>query len=199
MAAASHFTPIEGATTGMLIREEGLRQATGLAAGRTSYMAPERPTLNADGGLTCGSLIEWSERSLPELKRMLNCQAPPHTNYYRGWGDAAKPMALAEVSQGALDKVISIADAQLRRELFSSPLPIYETPWLERAPPQRLQSRSGCEHFVAQVALDLLDERAKRDLRSWFSAAKKDAICLEGAGSARSATKVSTYTPEQSA
>ena len=179
IAAATHFMPMGGATTGMLIREEALRQATGLEAGRTPYLAPTRPTLDAEGGLTCRALIEWSEESIPRLKRELSRQPGAHASYYRGWADAAKPLMLAEVSEGALDQVLAIADDKLKRELFSPPLPVYETPWLERAPPQVWAPLPGCEDFVAQTAADLIHEDAKAELRAWVEDARRDAACLE--------------------
>ena len=81
-----------------------------------------------------------------------------------------------------LDQAIGVMSEALGDHLFSEPLPVYETPWLSRAPDQRWEARPGCQDYVAHTALDLVDEEAKRDLRTWFRAAQKDALCLEEKG-----------------
>ena len=91
--------------------------------------------------------------------------------------EAARPLATSDVSAALLDQPLPITDPQLAAQLFSPPLPVYETPWLERAPPQVWEARPGCEEFVAEVAVDLIDEGARLELESWYELARKDAWC----------------------
>ena len=103
-------------------------------------------------------------------------------DYYRLWADAIQPLRISEVSDTLLDQPLAIDDSQLDSTLFSAPLPVYETPWLSRAPAQTWEAREGCESYVANRALDLLDMDAQRALRAWFRGAKADAECLEALG-----------------
>ncbi|MDC0525636.1 hypothetical protein OAO87_01460 [bacterium] len=181
VAATSHFTTYDGSTTSLLKQEVQLRESTGLEAGRTPYMAPKRPVLDAQGGVTPRALMAWSEKSLPQLKHALHRRGL-HADYYRGWADVAKPLAVSEVSAQAIDQVIAVMDDRLRTELFSAPLPVYETPWLELEPNQVWEHREGCEGFTAHTAADLIDDAGREQIKAWLAAAQVDAQCLEAKG-----------------
>jgi len=179
VSAASHFISFDGATTMALKDELRLREATGLAAGKSDYHAPKRAALNTKGAITPRHLIGKAQNSLEDLKQQLRGM---DDDYYRLWADAIQPLRISEVSDALLDQPLAIDDSQLDSTLFSAPLPVYETPWLSRAPAQIWETREGCEGYVANRALDLLDMDAQRALRAWFRGAKADAECLEALG-----------------
>ena len=182
VTAASHFLAADG-TTGPNIRtEHALREATGWQAGRSGYKAPARASLKEGRDVTARSLINDAQRSLGDLKAALWSVEGEHAEYNRLWGDAVKPLNLAEVSPELLDQPLGLADAALGAQLFSEPLPVYETPWLPRMPQQRFEERAGCKGFTANNALELLDGDAQRELRAWFRAAQKDMACLDARG-----------------
>ena len=178
VATASHFMTHDGTTSWMLQGESRWRHATGLQPGRAPMQAPPRPILPA-GDVTPRMLLQSVAGGLEELK---NACREKRLDHYNEWADAIKPLNVAEVAPEMLDQAIGVMSEALGDHLFSEPLPVYETPWLSRAPDQRWEARPGCQDYVAHTALDLVDEEAKRDLRTWFRAAQKDALCLEEKG-----------------
>ena len=184
VATASHFTSHDGLTSTLLRQELQARRDTGLEAGRTEYLAPVVARLEARGGPTPRSLLEQGQtsRHLEKIRGALREVGGGDSTHYELFADAAQPMCIAELSPQLLDQEIAIRDDSLSKELFSPPLPVYETPWLDRAPSQRWEERPGCEGFVAWSALDLVDEEARGELGAWFEAAKADALCLEELG-----------------
>ena len=178
VAAASHFMAHDGTTSWMLQGESHWRHATGLQPGRSPMQAPPRPVLPT-GDITPRMLLQSVAGGLEELKSACRGKCLDH---YNEWADAIKPLNVAEVAPEMLDQAIGVMSEALGSHLFSEPLPVYETPWLNRAPDQRWEARPGCQDYVAHTALDLVDEQAKRDLRTWFRAAQKDALCLEEKG-----------------
>lgn len=104
--------------------------------------------------------------------------------YYHQWSDAIQPLQLSEVAPDLLDRRLALGDVRLDKELFPEPLPVYQLPWLERAPRQVWDPPPGCESYQAATAIDLLDGEAQVQLQQWWAAAVKDAQCLERLGAA---------------
>ena len=182
VVTASHFRSHDGLTSTFLRAEPYTRRATGLEAGRADYRAPAFAKLQGQPGTTPRTLMEASGQALEDLKQSLRSVGGEDGRHYNLFADAVQPLRISELAPELLDQELPIADPQLGRELFSQPLPVYETPWLARAPPQKWRPRPGCEDFVAESALDLIDEAARGELEMWFQAAKADAICLEELG-----------------
>lgn len=182
VATASHFMAHDGTTSWMVKSERIWRHQTGLEPGRAPMQGPSRPSLPL-GDVTPRSLLERTADGLEQLKSACRNQGDCKP-YWDGWADATKPLKIAELAPEMLDQAIGVTAAALGGELFSEPLPVYETPWLERAPPQLWEERPGCEGYVARVALDLVDGEGNRALRAWFRAVQKDAQCLEEKGPA---------------
>ena len=178
VAAASHFITHDGTTSAWLKGEQALRDATELRAGKAEYRAPTREILRSTGDITPRSLISHVQGSLRTLKDALLQVGQVE------WADAIKPLRLGEIAEDLLDRTLAVDDGRLSGELFAEPLPVYETPWLPRAPPQEWNPTPECENYVAHTALDLVDWGAKMELRQWFVAARKDADCLERLGEA---------------
>ena len=178
ITAASHFLMHDGSTSALLQAEPSLREAEGLGAGRVDYRAPLRATLTDHAGLTPRDLMERSTRGLNELKQACLAAGGDCVK----WADAVKPLALSELSPEQLDEPLPILDPELGRQLFSAPLPVYETPWLDRAPPQVWVPEPSCHDFVAMNAYELLDEGAQRQVSHWCQEATADAQCLEAYG-----------------
>ena len=182
VATASHFVTHDGTTSWMMKNELRWRHATGLEPGRAPLQTPLRPSF-PEGEVTPRMLLAGLGTGLEELKSMCRGRVE-HKVYFDEWADAAKPMNVAELAPELLDQPVpGLHDLTLlAEELFSEPLPVYETPWLDRAPNQVWEEREGCAGFVARTALDLIDDDGRRELRTWFRAAQKDALCLEEKG-----------------
>ena len=184
VAAASHFTTYDGATTTLLKQEMAWRHATGMEAGRTAYLGPRRPLLRAEDGTTPLSLLTEAQQSLDTLRAALRQHGGEHATYFEEWADAIKPINIGEVTADLLETSLALGDAVLAQQLFAPPLPVYETPWLERAPRQQWHASKGCEDYTPLTVTDLIDEEAQRDLRAWFRDFQRDAKCLEELGEA---------------
>ena len=182
VATASHFTTLDGQTSSILQGELGARDATGLQAGRTEHYAPTRGLATGDSTMTVRDMLKGHAPALKQLVARLLRESGEDALYYHEWADAARPLDLAELSSEQLDQSLPIDDPSLSDQLFSRPLPVYETPWLEKAPNQVWEDRPGCAGFVANTALDLVDAEARAELHEWFEAAWKDAQCLEQHG-----------------
>ena len=181
VATASRFSAPDGTMKLWAAKEPRLRSDTGWQAGRVDYQAPIRATVPREG-MTARELASGAQLSLEELKHALRNVEGEHANYYREWADAVKPLELGETTSDLLDSPLGLGSELLGGALFSEPLPVYETPWLPRAPPQKRYPREGCNDYRADNALALLDQDAQRELRRWFRDAEKDAACLEARG-----------------
>ena len=182
VAGVSHFRTLDGQTGLGLQNEQALRDELGFEAGRAPYLAPRREVMQGDAALTPRSLVERAMTSLVELKASLLGYPGEHASYFNLWADAVTPVALAELAPDLLDQPLGIDDPRMRLQLFPRPMPVYETPWLELAPPQQWEPRAGCEDYRPTNALALLDADAKKAVLRWFKAARKDALCLEEFG-----------------
>ena len=182
ITAASHFLTHDGSTTALLKAETSLRSRVGLEAGRTGYRAPIRAKLDTTGSCTASELLDEATHSLEDLKRALNNVEGGDQAYYRHWAEAVKPLRVSDISQDLWEEAIALGDHRLRTQLFSEPLPVYETRWLERMPTQEWRPPPQCQGYSAPDALSLLDDTARAAIEQWFEAAVRDAECLESQG-----------------
>ena len=184
VTAVSHYATYDAATTITLGHEGTLRSRSGFAAGRTEYKTTPLTTLAGSEHVTAKSLIETASVSLQVLRDRLREVDGEDAGYYHLWADALKPLRVADISPDLLVQPLAIDDERLARELFTGPLPIYETPWLERMPRQVWSHSKECTGFTADAALDLLDPLAVEMLKVWFAQMIKDLECLELLGPA---------------
>ena len=184
MVSATQFLSHGSGTTTLLQGEMVLRDHTGLRPGRTGLHAPWRPRLDAEDGVTPRQLIGPANEGVLQLREALRNDKSDLAEYYKEWADSADLLALANIPDDLLDQPLPIADTSLDEELFSEPLPVYELPWLPRAPPQVWDPPAGCEGYAPRTVLDLVDEEANGDMRRWFDQAQRDYKCLEEHGPA---------------
>ena len=67
VATASHFTTLDGQTSSILQGELGVRDATGLQAGRTEYHAPTRGLATGDSTMTVRDMLKGHAPALKQL------------------------------------------------------------------------------------------------------------------------------------
>ena len=177
--SATQFMTHDHRTTAMLQAEQVAREATGLAAGVTGLMAPWSPSLVDGDAVTARGLVQRSNEGLELLRDQLRHAEGPMAGYLAEWADAIKPLPLAEVPEDLLDRRIHLGDPSLDEKLFSEPLPVYETPWLDRMPRQRWVLRPGCDNFEPRSVLDLVDPDARLAISGWMRGAAADLKDLE--------------------
>ena len=180
--SASHYRTHDGSTTTLLQSELTLRELTGMRPGGSPMMAPKWPVLSQGEGVTPRQLVQFGVDSLPLLRHDLVNDGGPLAEYYAGWADSIQPLAIADVPSELLDKPLYLNDGRLQGELFSEPLPVYETPWLARQQEQQWRERPGCQDFRPRSVLDLVDGDAIDTMKGWFDKEVKDLACLEEYG-----------------
>jgi hypothetical protein len=180
--SATHYQMHDASTTTLLKSELTLRELMGMQPGSSPLLAPKWPALSAGGAITPRQLLQYSVDSLPLLRHELTTDAGPLAGYFAEWADSVQPLAVADIPSELLDRPLHLDDERLRGELFSEPLPVYETPWLARQPGQQWLARPGCEDFKPQSVLDLVDDEAKTTMKEWFIEEVKDLECLEKYG-----------------
>eukprot|EP00966_Prymnesium_polylepis_P234744 5429907-Prymnesium_polylepis.1 len=126
--SATHYRTHDASTTTLPQSELTLRELTGLQPGGSPMLAPKWPVLIAGESVTPRQLVQFSTDSLPLLRHDLTTNGGPMAEYFAGWADLIQPLAISDVPADLLDQPLHLNDDKLRQELFSEPLPVYETP-----------------------------------------------------------------------
>lgn len=174
------FTAHDPTTGKYAMWEQLAREQINVKGGVGEAEGPRTDRVTGDM-TTPRQLLGRAQRGLDLLRYAMESEQGPLAEVYREWADVVQPLPLEEIPKDLWDKPLRLTHGSLQTALFAPRLPVYDLPWLPRAPPQPPLT-GKCAGYSPPNATSMLLPSARKKVAAWKAKAERDLQCLEEQG-----------------